>query len=233
MSKIVGILGGMGPMATVDLFKKIIENTPASKDQEHLRIIIDNNSKIPSRVDALLHGGRSPLPFLIESARLLERAGVDFIIIPCNTAHFWIDELRASVKIPIYSMIENAAQEVSLNYGNLNGKIILLATTPTVKLGIYQRVFNKYNIQLLSPTEKEQEIISAVIEQVKAGRIAENPILKDLDQILYEYEGRGIEACIGGCTEIPLIFPYLGTRLNKIDPTLLLAKMAVREALKD
>jgi len=233
MSKIIGILGGMGPMATVDLFKKIIENTPASKDQEHLRIIIDNNPKIPSRVEALLHGGRNPLPFLMESARLLEKAGADFIIMPCNTAHFWIDELRAAVKIPVYSMIENAAVEISLNYGNSSGKIILLATAPTVKLGIYQRVFDKYNIQLLNPTEEEQEIVSATIEQVKAGRITDNPFLKYLEQILYGYENRGIEACIGGCTEIPLIFPYLNVKLKKIDPTLLLAKMAVREALKD
>jgi len=85
--KTIGILGGMGPYATVELFSKILKFTPARKDQEHLRIIIDNNLKIPDRTEAILGNGKSLLPEMIATAKNLEKAKVDFILIPCNTAH--------------------------------------------------------------------------------------------------------------------------------------------------
>ncbi len=100
MGKTVGILGGMGPLATVDLFAKIVENTPAVLDQDHLRIIIDNNPQIPPRVEAILQGGEDPLPAMVASAKLLAAAGADFIVMPCNTAHYWLDGLRAAVAVP-------------------------------------------------------------------------------------------------------------------------------------
>ena len=87
--KIVGILGGMGPEATVDLFRKVLKATPAKTDQEHLRIIIDCNSKIPDRMAYILRGGEDPGPYMIKSAKLLESAGCELILIPCNAAHNW------------------------------------------------------------------------------------------------------------------------------------------------
>ncbi|GAH53208.1 unnamed protein product, partial [marine sediment metagenome] len=107
--KIIGILGGMGPEATVDLFHKIIKFTPAKKDQDHFRIIIDNNPKIPDRTAAILGKGEDPLPALQETARNLEKAGVDFIIIPCNTAHYFLPQIQKSVNIPVLNMIEETA----------------------------------------------------------------------------------------------------------------------------
>jgi len=102
--KIIGILGGMGPEATLDLFHKIIKLTYAEKDQDHLRIIIDNNPKIPDRTDAISGTGKDPLPKLIVTAQILEKAGADFIIIPCNTAHYFISEIQQSIKIPILTL---------------------------------------------------------------------------------------------------------------------------------
>ncbi|MGB9803390.1 aspartate/glutamate racemase family protein [Desulfofundulus sp.] len=113
-----------------------------------------------------------------------------------------------------------------------NRKILVLATTATIRFGIYQQVFKNYGIELLNPTDQEQELVAATIDQVKAGRLADNPYLVDLDAMLEQYVHRGIKACIGACTEIPLLFPYLRAQLEKIDPTLLLARMAVREAMK-
>ena len=107
--KIIGILGGMGPEATIDLFQKIVKLTPAQQDQEHLRIIIDNNPKIPDRTKAILHGGENPLPELIKTAQNLERAGADFIIIACNTAHYYLPEIQKTVNITIFSIMQETA----------------------------------------------------------------------------------------------------------------------------
>lgn len=89
MGKVIGILGGMGPEATAELFLRIIKATPAQRDQDHLRVIVDNNPKIPDRTAAILGEGQSPLPEMVRTARNLERAGVDFIVMPCNTAHYY------------------------------------------------------------------------------------------------------------------------------------------------
>ena len=94
---VIGILGGMGPEATLNCFAKIIQNTPVSSDQEHLRVVISNNPKVPDRTSAILEGGPSPLPVLIEGCWSLKRAGADFVIIPCVTAHYFLDELQEEV----------------------------------------------------------------------------------------------------------------------------------------
>src|SRR5208337_1505190 len=93
----IGILGGMGPEATIDLFTKIVHSTPVSRDQDHLRLIIDNNPGIPDRQKAILENGPSPATMLIKTAKNLAVAGADFIVMPCNTAHYWIQEIRKAV----------------------------------------------------------------------------------------------------------------------------------------
>ncbi|HET7037665.1 MAG TPA: amino acid racemase, partial [Thermomicrobiaceae bacterium] len=110
---VIGILGGMGPLATADLYRKIIEVTPARTDQEHLHVIIDADPSIPERTTALLHGGEDPTPKLIAGARRLAAAGVDFIIVPCNTAHAFLPRVEAAVDVPFISMIEETARHVA------------------------------------------------------------------------------------------------------------------------
>ncbi|HET6780529.1 MAG TPA: amino acid racemase, partial [bacterium] len=107
--KVIGVLGGLGPWATLDLFEKILTLTPAAKDQDHLRLIIDNNPKIPDRSPAILGTGEDPTPALVETARNLERAGADFIVIPCNTAHFFYDAVRRAVSIPVLHIMDEVA----------------------------------------------------------------------------------------------------------------------------
>ncbi|HHW42647.1 MAG TPA: amino acid racemase [Desulfotomaculum sp.] len=233
MSKKIGILGGMGPMATVDLFAKIVKNTPAATDQEHIRIIIDNHPQIPSRVCAILEGTESPLPALVESARLLEAAGVDFIIMPCNTAHFWLEELQKAVKVPIYSMIDHAAAYIQQHYPHFSGRIMLLASTATVQTNLYQNAFHARGLELRVPEPPDQEIVARAIDEVKAGHIENNAYLKQINVILNRYVAGGILAFIGGCTEIPLLYPYLEGDFAKLDPTLMLALMAIERARED
>jgi len=226
--KIIGILGGMGPEATIDLFYKIIKSTPAEKDQDHLRINIDNNPKIPDRTAAILGKGKDPLPALQETARNLEKAGADFIIIPCNTAHYFLSLIQESVKIPILNMIEETAKETQKKNPSIK-KVGLLASIGTYKTEIYHQHFKKYNIKVISPEEKDKEEVMKVIYAVKAGNLSEG-IKKNILKIAQKLIDKGVEAIITGCTEIPLILKEGDISVPIIDPTQVLAKIAIRKA---
>lgn len=229
---IVGILGGMGPMATVDVFQKIVSQTPAQCDQDHFRIIIDNNPLIPPRTQAILGGGESPLPELIRSAKGLESCGVHFIIMPCNTAHYWFHEIQQAITIPLIHMIDNAVEYIRAQHQEAAQKIMLLATTGTVQTGLYGQAFSKHGLELLYPSAEDQELIANVIEEIKAGHIANNSYRDMLNSLMNRYAEQGIDAFIGGCTEIPLIFPYVKGNFITYDPTDLLALRAIYEAMR-
>ena len=226
--KIIGILGGMGPKATLDLFHKIIKLTPAKKDQDHLRIIIDNNPKIPDRTAAILGKGENPLPALQETAQNLEKAGADFIIMPCNTAHYFISEIQKSIKIPILNMIKETAHHVKSIFPSVKN-IGLLATKGTYKTKLYNSFFNAKNIEILIPTPPEQDKIMDLIFMVKSGILSEE-MKSQIINISEEQIKKGAQAIIAGCTEIPLILKDKDIKVPIIDPTNILAKRAVEEA---
>jgi len=225
--KIVGILGGMGPEATIDLFAKIVHSTPASRDQDHLRIIIDNNPRIPDRQEAILEGGPSPVPHLIETARNLEAVGADFIVMPCNTAHYWIEEIRKAVRIPVIDMIKETAEEVARLYPS-SRTVGLLAATGTVRSGLYQRRLLDVGIRMVSPSDDDQAALMRVIYAVKSGNSSKSSAAAiEIGQRLV---AAGAEAVIAGCTEIPLILGAGDLSIPIIDATEVLAKRAVEIA---
>jgi len=226
--KIIGILGGMGPEATIDLFYKIIKFTPAEKDQEHLRIIIDNNPKIPDRTAAILGKGEDPLPALQETAQNLEKAGADFIVIPCNTAHYFLSSIQESVNIPVLNMIEETAKETKKRIPQIK-KVGLLASIGVYKSEIYHQHFKKFNIEVISPEEKDKEEIMKVIYTIKAGDLSKR-VKKNILKITQKLIKKGAEAIIAGCTEIPLILKEGDVSVPLIDPTQILARIAVQEA---
>jgi aspartate racemase len=146
--KTIGIIGGMGPEATADIFTKIINLTPAEQDSDHIHILIDNNPQIPSRVQAILHNGESPIPELIRMAKSLEKSGADFLIIPCNTASYYINDIRKHVSIPVVSIVEETSKYIFKNF-NQHNIIGLLGTEMTVRLGLYQKELVKNGINLI------------------------------------------------------------------------------------
>ncbi len=225
--KIIGILGGMGPEATIDLFYKIIKSTPAEKEQEHLRIIIDNNPKIPDRTTAILGKGEDPLPALRETAKNLEKAGADFIIIPCNTAHYFLSSIQKSVRIPVLNMIEEAAKETQQRIPQIQ-KVGLLASIGVYKTKIYHQQFEKFNIEVIYPEEKDKGEVMKAIYAVKAGDLS-NGIKWNILKIAQKLIDKGAEAIIAGCTEIPLILKEGDVAVPLIDPTQILAKIAVQK----
>jgi len=226
--KIVGIIGGMGPDATVDLFQKILRATPAKRDQDHLRIIIDCNSKIPDRTAHIMRGEENPGPYLLSSARLLEQAGVDVMAMPCNAAHAWHDEIQASVGVPVLHIMRTAADYAAERWPNMK-RIGLLAVPSTVKVGIYHRAFAEKGIEVIAPDEKYQDMTTKAIFAVKAGQTG--PDIQRLAADAGEYlAAQGAEAVIAGCTEIPLILKDGDMSVPVVDATQALAAAVVKFA---
>ena len=126
--KVIGILGGMGPEATLDCYSKIIASTPAKTDQEHLRVIIDANPKVPDRTAAIIAEGESPAPILVAGCRTLQQAGADFIIIPCVSAHFFLDEIQQQIALPILSIFDVVAETISSDHPQIK-TVGLMGTT--------------------------------------------------------------------------------------------------------
>ena len=226
--KIVGILGGMGPESTADFFLKVIQTTSAKKDQDHLRIIIDNNPKIPDRTLALVGKSESPLEELKATIRNLERAGADIIAIPCNTAHYYYDELQQSTNIPIINMISETEKHICREFPNIR-RIGLLATTGTIKGEVYHKIMK--DLTIIIPNEALQErVMNATYGSggIKAG-YREDPrryILEVAEALVKE----GADAVIMGCTEVSLVLGEDDLPVPQIDPLQILAEAVVREA---
>lgn len=233
MAKIIGILGGMGPEATADLFLKIIRATPAPTDQDHLRIIIDNNPQIPDRTQAILAGGADPVPALLATARNLAGAGAELMVIPCNTAHYFYDRITAAVPIPVLHIVRETADYVRKEYPALR-TAGLLATTGTIRTRLYHDGFAGAGYAVLTPPEAVQAEVMAAIygdDGIKAGRLAgPAEVMKRAAAVLIE---AGAEAVICGCTEIPLVLRDGDIPAPVLDPTAILAAAAVREARRE
>lgn len=224
--KTLGIVGGMGPMATVDLYRKIIELTDAASDQEHIHILIDNNAGVPDRTNAILYGGASPLPMLTESCRRLEAAGAELLVIACNTSHFYYDQLQAAVSIPIINMIEQTVEAIK-RQGYRSA--IVLGTDGSRQTGIYKKAFEKEGMQAIYPPEPFQSQISALIYHgVKAG-VAHWDV-SALNAGLAELEEQFQTVSVLACTELPIAVQQYGLKGAFIDPTTVLAKAAISQA---
>ena len=224
-TKTVGIIGGMGPLATADLFTKVIRMTVASTDQEHLRVLIDNNTSIPDRTRAILYGGEDPLPQLVSSARLLAEAGADFLIMPCNTAHYFYDELCRQSSIPVLNMLEETAELLRERGVRRAG---LLATDGTIRSGVYAAALEKRGVKILTPDAAgQQEVMRIIYDGVKAGKELDPGAFIAVCKGLLD---QGAETLILGCTELPPAFSIYNVELPHVDPTLVLAAAAVRYA---
>lgn len=225
--ELAGIVGGMGPLATIELMKLIMEETPATCDQEHIPLLVYSNPKVPDRTKAILGDGPSPVKALIESSQLLENAGATFLAFPCNTAHYFLPQVEAAVSVPIINMIEETAAEVE--QAGIS-KIGILATDGTVKTGIYQKALKARGIEAEIPDEKSQLAVMEAIYAVKAGCD-----LKEATQILEPaliYMSRRVDAVIAGCTELPMLLRGFAYGLTVIDTLQVLARRIVARALR-
>lgn len=203
--KRIGILGGMGPEATVELLRRILEATSAKRDQDHIHVLVDSNPKIPDRTSAIFDEAESPLPLLVAAAKNLETCGAGCIIIPCNTAHHWLVRLRESVSIPVVNMIGETATRIAAYRPSLH-TIGLLATSGTLHTNLYQNAFDKEGLRLLVPGEEEVKIVMHAIHSIKAG---DHNVCSELIAVAQRLVEQGAEGLIPGCTDFscPLFDP--------------------------
>lgn len=226
MKKSIGILGGMGPMATADMFTKIVAHTKAASDSEHIRIYIDNDPAIPDRTAAILAGGDDPVPEMTDALRKLESCGADCLLLPCNTAHYFLPRLQTMTKIPFLSMPDATARACAETFPGKTAA--LLATTGTLATGLYENAMAAAGVAYTVPDEEAQTALMRVIyEGVKADAKPES-YRGDLAFAMDRLKAQGADYFVLACTELPLAFSLLGLQEPFVDPTLELALAAIR-----
>lgn len=222
----VGVIGGMGPYATVALFKSILDNTPARKDWDHLRVLIDNDPKIPSRTRAFLFGEADPVPHIVRSAEGLRASGADFVIMPCNSAHYFLPRVRALTDVPFVDMIEETSRLVVASGCRRAG---VIAGEVTAMGGVYEKHLAPAGVAVIHVTDAEQKSVRAVIEDAKLNQVGRDTCARVQD-LIDALEARGAEAVILGCTELPLAMEGVTAQSAVVDSLDALAKGAVRRA---
>lgn len=228
--KTIGVIGGMGPEATQDLFFKIINNTKAARDQDHLPVIISSIPQIPDRTPAIFGDAESPIPAMAASCDRLDRAGADFAIMPCVSAHYFIDELTAAVTLPILSMFDAVADHIAAR-GDVK-KVGLIATTGTVFGGAFAKRLAAAGLETVVPDKDVQDRIQQCIYDIKAsdpGRTRAE-ITADLARAAQSLVDKGAQGIIAGCTEIPLALSQADMTVPYFDSLVILARAAVVKA---
>ena len=226
MKKTIGILGGMGPLATADLFRKITVLTKAGCDNDHIRVFIDSNAQIPDRTAAILHGGKDPLPEMRSALKSLEACGADCVIMPCNTAHYFLPQLQAETKIPFLSMLEATAKACAKRYPGKTAAV--LATKGTLASGLYNRALSQEGVSYLIPDSAEQDVLMHLIYDVVKASKPLAPEEETWKKLLSGLREKGADYFILGCTELPIVADTLPEEGPFLDPTAELAKAAIR-----
>ncbi|MDW7668012.1 MAG: amino acid racemase [Bacillota bacterium] len=225
IKKTVGIIGGMGPEATSDLFEKIINFTDANSDQEHIHLVIDNNTDINDRSHYILNKENSPEKELIKTAQKLEKYGVDFIAMPCNTAHYFYEKIQLAVGIPILNMIKETATYLKENKKDLN--FTLLATEGTYTSDIYKKEFEKFGLNIIYPKKEHKNILMEAIYNFKKSKPVD---IEKLNNVIDKMNMEKQSLFVLGCTELPLIFKKYSIKYDFIDTTEILAKSIIKRA---
>lgn len=224
----VGVLGGLGPKATVYFMDMVVDNTHASCDQEHIDMIVYNHASIPDRTSYILDNNcDNPIPYLIEDAKMLEKLGCNFLVMPCNTSHFMYDEIKESVNIPIVNMPEEVSNIINNN--KEIKKVGILATLGTLSAKVYERYLEK---EVFYPSEETNDkVMNLIYNKVKKGiKVGK----QEFYEVLEEYFDNDCDALIMGCTELSVIIRdndlYFDSRLIDslkvlVDKTIVLSKI--------
>lgn len=200
--RILGVLGGMGPLASAHFMTRLTLLTPAQRDQDHIPVILWSDPRIPDRGAARTGQGPDPLPALVKGIRGLEAAGCGAIVIPCNTAHGWFDAMQAATPLPILHIIDAAAADLRRQRVT-PGPIGIMGTATTLAMRLYQDRLEAQGWSCLQPDVGEMvRLVNPAIEAVKANRVAD--AYAPLAEMVALLHARGARAIVLGCTEIPL-----------------------------
>ena len=222
----------LGPEATANLYQEIVRRTPAQKDQDHIPTLIFSFPQVPDRTTAIRNQDRAIVPYLVEGTTRLEKAGASFIVIPCNTVHYFYDDMQRAVEIPILHMIRETVEAVAKHHPDAR-RIGLLATNGTIATGLYEREFRARSLSLIYPDEPIQnDCVMKAVYGIKAGMDKQTS-----EDLLFtagkNVEQKGAEVIVLGCTEIPLAFNPKRASVPVINATRVLAEAAIREFFRE
>jgi aspartate racemase len=226
--KTAGVLGGMGPEATVDFMARVIALTEASRDQDHVRMLVDHNPHVPNRQEAILDGGEDPGPVLADMAADLEASGADFLVIPCNTAYAFEDAILAATHIPLISIVGVSIAAAQERAPGVN-RIGLLVTDGCLQSGIYQSGLEAAGLEAELPTVEELGELMTLIRSIKGGKRTEDTA-RGMAALADALVSRGAGAIIAACTEIPLVLDQDAVSVPLISSTDALAEITVKLA---
>ena len=234
----IGVVGGVGPAATVDFTDKIVRNTCASRDQEHIKVVIEMNPQIPDRTAHLVGAGEDPSMEIFATCRQLELDAADFIAIPCNTAHAFVARVQPYLGIPVVNMLAETVAYIRRLHAQRR-RVGLLGTSGTIASRVYHGFVEAAGLEIMVPDDEHQALVMRAIygeQGVKAG-FTRGPCREDLMRALEHLVARGAEVVLLGCTELPLIqamdedFRVGEKRIVLLDPTTILARRCVALAL--
>ncbi len=222
--KILGILGGLGPLASAYFYEMITGHTKAARDQDHIDIILSSRATTPDRTAFVLgRSQESPLPYMVEDAKLLQQYGADAIIIPCNTAHYFVEEIRRAVTVPVPSIITETALHIK---GCGYQKVAILATEGTIGSGAYQNELDQLGIAWAVPDALGQKTVTDIIYgDVKAGRVPNPEKLFAVTEPMFR---DGCDCAILGCTELSVLKRAFPEKYQFVDSLECLAWRAIR-----
>lgn len=201
--RIVGVLGGLGPEATLDFYAKVLALTPAEHDQDHLHLIIDSNPKVPNRNEAVAGTGPSPGPVLAAMAAGLERVGADFLVMVCNAAHAFQGEIEAAVSIPFVSIIAETCEATLQAVPELK-TVGVLGSSGCLDAGLYQNAFAARGVATLVPQGADRDAFMKLLYRIKAGDKGA-VVRQEMRALTTSLIAAGAEAIVAGCTEVPLV----------------------------
>lgn len=226
---LLGIIGGLGPMASAYFLETVTAHTKADCDQEHINIILSSRAETPDRTAFILgKSSDSPLPYMIEDAKRLESYGADYLLMPCNTAHYFIDEIRNSVSIPVPSIIEETCDVLKKSGVS---KVGIMATEGTISAKAYQTKLEERGISYEIPDCANQKYLNELIyDCVKSGK---DPDYEKFYAVREYFRSLGCERMILGCTELSVIYKTAPDKDLFIDSLEVLAAKAIKLCSSD
>jgi aspartate racemase len=224
----VGVVGGMGPAATVEFMRRVVAATPAADDADHLRLLVDSNPQIPSRLRAILDGdGEDPAPVLEAMARGLAAAGAGFLAIPCNTAHHYLDQVRAASPVPVLDMLDETLRVLAARPSPAR-RVGLLASPALRRVGLLDRRFAREGVAVVHPDAAGEAALARVIRAVK-GAGAGAAERESYAAAARGLEARGVDAILVACTELSML-PPPAAAVPVVDTLDALVAAVIREA---
>jgi aspartate racemase len=231
--RVAGVIGGMGPAATIDFMAKVLAFSqaargPGTAEQDDVRLLVDSNPAVPDRNAAIAGTGTSPGPYLAAMARGLERAGADFLVMPCNAAHAFVDHIVAATRLPFVHLIKETTRAVHQRFSGID-KVGVLAVAGTADARLYEHAFAPYAVEVLVPEGEERRRFMDCVWAVKAGNLSEETH-RAMHRSARMLLDRGAALIVAGCTEVPLVVTSSSLAAPFLDATALLAERTVAYA---